>query len=72
MKKAHKYLYIALIIVLSVMFVIVNLFKGVAVRGGDPFSLNNIIKVGLIFLIGVPIVFFIKKIFTNNNTEKEE
>ena len=72
MKKGHKYLYIALIVVLSVMFVIINLFKGAAVRGGDPFSLGNIIKIALIFLFGIPIVFLVKKFFTNNNKEEND
>jgi len=71
MKKVHKYLYIALTVVLSVMFVIINLFKGVAVRGGDPFSLSNISKIGFIFLIGIPIVFLVNKFFTNNKRKDD-
>jgi hypothetical protein len=51
------------------MYIIVNLYKGVAVRGGDPFSLHNIIKISFIFIAGFLIVILTKKIF--HKEEKE-
>jgi pilus assembly protein TadC len=75
MKKINKCLYIAAFILLLVFYIIVNLYKGVAVRGGDPFSLNNVIKISLIFIIGIPIVILIQKLFfkdENKSADRED
>ena len=69
MKKSHKYSYIAIIILLSGLYVILNLYKGVAVRGGNPFSLYNVVKVCLVFVVGVPIAISIRRLLKRDKKD---
>ena len=58
---------ILILIICAGIFIYGNLYKGVAGTDESPFSLNNFIKIVLIFLIGVPAIIGLKKIFKNKN-----
>lgn len=72
MKRTSKILYSLAFLGLLIMYIILNLYKGVAVSGGDPFSFHNIAKMSLIFIVGIPAGLFIKRILSEENDDRSK
>jgi hypothetical protein len=65
-----KTLLTILLVFLLILLFVLNLYKGVVVTGGNPFSLKNIINVSIFFLIGVPLILLLKNLFSNYKKRK--
>jgi len=62
LSKFEKAFYIICLIVLGILFFLENLHKGTIGTGFKMFSPENIIITSAVFIIGVPLILFIKKI----------
>ena len=62
LSKFEKAFYLICLIVLGILFFLVNLHKGTIGSGFKMFSRENIIITSAVFIIGIPLIVFIKKI----------
>lgn len=66
-KQNTKYLYYLLALIISAVLILGLLERHATVRHFNMFSIQNIFEVSLFFIIGVPVLILLKKMFSKKN-----